>query len=441
MAAAAAAAAAATTHGADNSSSSQNQPTSSAAADANKWPGWPGYCVFRIIVPVTKVGTIIGRKGDLIRKLCEDTRARVRVLDPPPIPTSDRIVLIYGKEELEAHLSPAMDAVMRVFKRINGLENEDDSNVTEMLGSGHCSVRLLVASAQAVSLIGKQGSVIKSIQESTGSAVRVLSEGEIPLYIANGERIVELQGEGSKVHKALDAVVGHLRKFLVDHSVIPLFEKSFKTPNVQERQLDMWTANPLLHAASQSGVSAEHSMLAQRYLERDGQVEIRFPASGASLYEPDFGIPSIRSAGNVLGGSSMVTQITKTMQIPLSYAEDIIGIAGTNIAYIRRTSGAVLTVQESKGLPEEITVEIKGTSSQVQIAQRLIQDFISNHKQPVVSDYGNLEMGSRSSSLLQHNNSHLPSSLMEPYGGYSLPGIPGRPGSTGVGDFSNTFRL
>lgn len=61
------------------------------------------------------------------------------------------------------------------------------------------------------------------------------------------------------------------------------------------------------------------------------------------------------------------------MQVPLAYAEDIIGIGGANIAYIRRTSGAILTVQESRGLPDEITVEIKGTASQVQTAQQLIQ--------------------------------------------------------------------
>lgn len=68
-----------------------------------------------------------------------------------------------------------------------------------------------------------------------------------------------------------------------------------------------------------------------------------------------------------------VIQVTQTMQIPLPYAEDIIGIGGGNIEYIRRTSGAILTVQESRGLPDEITVEIKGTASQVQVAQQLIQ--------------------------------------------------------------------
>lgn len=68
-----------------------------------------------------------------------------------------------------------------------------------------------------------------------------------------------------------------------------------------------------------------------------------------------------------------IIQMAQTMQIPLDYAEDIIGVQGTNIDYIRRSSGAILTVQESRGLPEQITVEIKGSTSQVQAAQQLIQ--------------------------------------------------------------------
>lgn len=49
---------------------------------------------------------------------------------------------------------------------------------------------------------------------------------EVPFYATSDERIVELQGESLKVLKALEAVIGHLRKFLVDHSVLPLFEKT-----------------------------------------------------------------------------------------------------------------------------------------------------------------------------------------------------------------------
>lgn len=79
-------------------------------------------------------------------------------------------------------------------------------------------------------------------------------------------------------------------------------------------------------------------------------------------------------------------QITQTMQIPLTYAEDIIGVKGANIAYIRANSGAVVTIQESLGSPDDITVEIKGTSSQVQAAQQLIQ-VMAHHSFIVSSDF------------------------------------------------------
>lgn len=65
--------------------------TESSPATEKKWPGWPGECVFRLIVPVLKVGSIIGRKGDIIKKMCEETKARIRVLDAPAgVP--DRVV-------------------------------------------------------------------------------------------------------------------------------------------------------------------------------------------------------------------------------------------------------------------------------------------------------------------------------------------------------------
>lgn len=61
------------------------------------------------------------------------------------------------------------------------------------------------------------------------------------------------------------------------------------------------------------------------------------------------------------------------MQIPLSYADAVIGTQGASISYIRRVSGATVAIQETRGLPGEMTVEISGTASQVQTAQQLIQ--------------------------------------------------------------------
>jgi poly(rC)-binding protein 2/3/4 len=49
-----------------------------------RWPGWPGNSVFRILVPAQKVGAIIGRKGEFIKRMCEESKARIKILDGPP---------------------------------------------------------------------------------------------------------------------------------------------------------------------------------------------------------------------------------------------------------------------------------------------------------------------------------------------------------------------
>jgi poly(rC)-binding protein 2/3/4 len=54
-----------------------------AVPDEQKWSGWPGESVFRILVPVSKVGAVIGRKGDFIKKMIEESKARIKVLEGP----------------------------------------------------------------------------------------------------------------------------------------------------------------------------------------------------------------------------------------------------------------------------------------------------------------------------------------------------------------------
>ncbi|ONK56367.1 uncharacterized protein A4U43_C10F7730 [Asparagus officinalis] len=403
-----------------------------------------------MVVPVVKVGSLIGKKGELIKKLCEETRAKVRILDGVS-GTTDRIVLIFGKEEPEEELSPAMNAVIRVFKRVNDVSDAGgDGTAQASSNPTACSVRLLVPSQQAISLIGKQGSSIKSIQENSGATIRIITGDKLPHYATEEERVVDIQGETLKVLKALEAVLEHLRKFLVDHSIVPLFEKSPNAPLAQAQaqaqaqgqpqsqdsqpQSQAGIQNPwsnkaqsLIHAAQQSGIGSEYTLPLTRdslFLERDSHFDSQMERPGglSSLYRPEPPLSGLHPPGPLRSAAALVTQVTQTMQIPLTYAEDIIGIGGGNIAYIRRTSGAVLTVQESGGLADEITVEIKGTSNQVQTAQQLIQDFISGHKEAPVSSYGGLDTGLRSSSYSRIGSSaysaYPSSSLPSQYGGY-----------------------
>jgi len=64
------------------------------------------------------------------------------------------------------------------------------------------------------------------------------------------------------------------------------------------------------------------------------------------------------------------------MQVPLAYAEEIIGVRGENIEFIRSVSGAVVVLEEI-GDYQKVQVMIEGTPSQVQTAHQLVQ-VISN---------------------------------------------------------------
>lgn len=50
------------------------------------------------------------------------------------------------------------------------------------------------------------------------------SAEDLPALAQQDDRIIEIQGQPEGVHKAVELTASFLRKFLVDHSVLPLFE-------------------------------------------------------------------------------------------------------------------------------------------------------------------------------------------------------------------------
>ncbi|KAI9077994.1 hypothetical protein K1719_040123 [Acacia pycnantha] len=354
-----------------------------AGSGEKKWPGWPGESVFRVLVPAQKVGGIIGRKGEFIKKIVEETRARIKILDGPP-GTSERAVMVSAREEPDSSLPPAVDGLLRVHKRIiDGLET--DSSHAPLGVGGKVSTRLLVAASQAGSLIGKQGGTVKSIQEASNCIVRVLGTEDLPLFALQDDRVVEVVGDPTGVLKAVELIASHLRKFLVDRSVIPIFEMNMQRANTHPVEHlpphQSWASPP--NVSGGPGFGPTH-----QYMPPPAQLDNYYPPAGLppsvdkqthhgiSAYGRDAPI-GVRGSSNTQSAPSMVTQITQQMQIPLSYADAVIGTAGASISYIRRISGATVTIQETRGVPGEMTVEISGTASQVQTAQQLIQNFMA----------------------------------------------------------------
>lgn len=370
-----------------NSSHKRGREDETGAGGDKKWPGWPGDNVFRLIVPVQKVGSIIGRKGEFVKKMCEETRSRIKILEGIP-GTPERVVLVFAREEPEAEISPAMDGLLKVHRHtVDGSLGEADGLPGVHTPAAAVSSRLLVAATQAGSLIGRQGATIKSIQDESGATVRVMPVEELPLCALQDDRVVEIQGEGMKVHRAMELVVSHLRKFLVDRSILPLFEvnRAAQIQGQQPLSHTSWapssgvslptSAGPALGGASHySGSSIQHDS----YYQSSDALKLQNQHHGVSMYGRDPGVGAPLPA-------PIITQVTQKMQVPLSYADAIIGTAGANISYTRRTSGATITIQETRGVHGEMTVEIHGTGTEVQMAQQLIQNFMSGASVPVSS--------------------------------------------------------
>ncbi|XP_021314432.1 RNA-binding KH domain-containing protein PEPPER isoform X1 [Sorghum bicolor] len=361
--------------------------------DSDARPRWPGTNVFRLVVPTDKVGGVIGRRGETIKRLCDETRARIRVLDAP-LGAACRIVLVSAKEEVEAEMSPAMNAAIKIFKHINEIEEINSDGTLSASASDICSVRLLVPFEQAVHLIGKQGVTIKSIEESTGTTVRIRDEDELLSHETVDERIVEIRGASLKVLNALKSVLELLRKFLVDHGVLHLFERKNQEV-VQPQDASNYPlavnqdfllsdqrshgdpiSSRLLYGHDPSFCGPHHatdSLMIQQSRAN--------PKGSRFLYgrDPSFHDPYSRDLSQPT--DSLITKITRTMQVPLAYAEDVIGVRGENIEYIRSVSGAVVALEEI-GDYQEVQVMIEGTPSQVQTAHQLVQEVISGDRAP-----------------------------------------------------------
>jgi len=146
----------------------------------------------RLIMSGKEVGGIIGKGGEIINNIREESGAKIHISDGS---VPERIVTVTG----------STDAILKSFNLIAKKFEEDgpEKNSGESSGksssassssssqkSGGVSLKLVVPASQCGSLIGKGGSKIKEIREVTGASVQVASE----LLPNSTERTVTIGG-------------------------------------------------------------------------------------------------------------------------------------------------------------------------------------------------------------------------------------------------------
>ncbi|KAF6171834.1 hypothetical protein GIB67_007355 [Kingdonia uniflora] len=162
--------------------------------------------VYRYLCLGRKIGIIIGKGGDAVRQLREETKSRIKIGDSV-LGCDERVVTICSSsletnvfEITGDNICPAQDALLRVHDSVaydegrNGEDGEEAWQVT---------ARLLVPSDQVGCIIGKGGKVIHNIRTETGTEIRIIKNDLLPPFAMGSDAILQIIGDESVVKKAL----------------------------------------------------------------------------------------------------------------------------------------------------------------------------------------------------------------------------------------------
>ncbi|MED6183349.1 hypothetical protein PIB30_037075 [Stylosanthes scabra] len=181
--------------------------------------------IYRILCPDVVIGNVIGKNGKVINTIRQETRAKVKVVDPFPA-SKDRVITIYcylkHKQEFEVDdeltsmhpLCAAQDALLRVHSVIsNAMEAIADS---ENNHKDREECQILVPSSQSATIIGKAGATIKKLRVKTRTNIKVIAKDRAnPAHSCamDFDNFVLITGESEAVKRALFAVSSIMYKF------------------------------------------------------------------------------------------------------------------------------------------------------------------------------------------------------------------------------------
>ncbi|XP_013394085.1 poly(rC)-binding protein 2 isoform X4 [Lingula anatina] len=152
----------------------------------------------RMVMQGKEVGSIIGKKGDNIKKYREESGAKINISDGS---CPERIVTITGTTD---QIFKAFDMICKKFEE--DLQNTVGPNNSVPLPP--ITLRLVVPASQCGCLIGKGGCKIKEIREVTGASIQVASE----MLPNSTERAVTISGKA----EAITQCVYHICCIMID---------------------------------------------------------------------------------------------------------------------------------------------------------------------------------------------------------------------------------
>ncbi|XP_015911015.1 poly(rC)-binding protein 3 isoform X2 [Parasteatoda tepidariorum] len=312
----------------------------------------------RLIMQGKEVGSIIGKKGDNIKKFREESGAKINISDGS---SPERIVTVTGSTE----------SILKAFSLVaQKFEDDLQASVTGTnVPKPPVTLRLIVPASQCGSLIGKGGSKIKDIREATGASIQVASD----MLPNSTERAVTISGTAEALTKCIYQICCVMMESPPKGATIPYRPKQ--------------AVLPLLFSGAQAYAMPGQYALPHPDLNKLQQLATLQHASTAPLLPGHSATPQAwasLAAANSVRNLSRAASISPTSTAEMTISNELIGCiigkGGTKINEIRQISGAIVKVSNTEEGSKDRTVTITGTPAAVNCAQYLINANIERHK-------------------------------------------------------------
>ncbi|XP_032801686.2 poly(rC)-binding protein 3-like isoform X6 [Petromyzon marinus] len=316
----------------------------------------------RLLMHGKEVGSIIGKKGETVKKMREEVRSSGARINISEGSCPERIVTITGPT----------DAIFKAFAMIAEKFEEDiNSSMTNstVTSKPPVTLRLVVPASQCGSLIGKGGSKIREIRESTGAQVQVAGD----LLPNSTERAVTISGTPEAIIQCVRQICVVMLESPPKGATIPYRPKPaasapviFAGGQVRPDGLAAHAGNPAVLPHHPPALTA-YTIQGQYAIPHPDLTKLHQLAMQHSPFTP-LG----QTTPGFPAGLDNAQTTSHEITIPNDLVGCIIGRQGSKINEIRQMSGAQIKIANAVEGSAERQITIIGSPANISLAQYLI---------------------------------------------------------------------
>lgn len=324
----------------------------------------------RLLLPSGMMGTIIGKGGDKIQKMRNNHYANIRLSDSEG---PERMMTIQGK---------TYENIVAVVAETLSMLSED--NALDMQ-----EIRVMIHKSMVGAIIGKEGSIITKLRESSGASVIRAFGDCAPL---STDRCLLIRGTNEAILSALKEVTA-----IMETTDTKGIDRPYDPNNFNEFSAGQYGGyakdGNFLGAISRgrndnkSGIFGMPSSICNPPPRNPGmEFLLRWKQDliQARMNILDGRIQDVQYSSHAALSTGLDAETTQTVEMPIpnEYIGSIIGKRGSKITEIRYDSNSKINIRDSEKEGER-TISITGTKASIQIAKAMIQQRIVIQKQGI----------------------------------------------------------